>query len=84
VWMCFNWLAMSNSCYNPFIYGLLNVSFFSPRQMLMSVSYLINAINVIFADLIQVPVQVHVSMYITAPSRLYPPHVNSVGILKFK
>jgi hypothetical protein len=40
--------------------------------------------NVIFADLIQVPVQVHVSMYITAPSRLYPPHVNSAGILKFK
>jgi len=27
--------------------------------------------------------QVHVSMYITAPSRLYP-HVNSAGILKFR
>lgn len=26
VWFCSNWLAMSNSCYNPFIYGLLNVS----------------------------------------------------------
>ena len=28
VWLCFNWLAMSNTCYNPFIYGLLNVSSF--------------------------------------------------------
>ncbi len=26
IWFCSNWLAMSNSCYNPFIYGLLNVS----------------------------------------------------------
>ncbi|WAQ97428.1 NK2R-like protein, partial [Mya arenaria] len=24
IWFCSNWLAMSNSCYNPFIYGLLN------------------------------------------------------------
>ena len=27
VWFCFDWLAMSNSCYNPFIYGIYNVSF---------------------------------------------------------
>ena len=26
IWFCSDWLAMSNSCYNPFIYGLLNVS----------------------------------------------------------
>lgn len=26
IWFCSNWLAMSNSCYNPFVYGLLNVS----------------------------------------------------------
>ncbi|XP_063446727.1 substance-P receptor-like [Mytilus trossulus] len=26
IWLCSNWLAMSNACYNPFIYGLLNVS----------------------------------------------------------
>jgi len=25
IWFCSNWLAMSNSCYNPFIYSLLNV-----------------------------------------------------------
>ena len=25
IWFCSNWLAMSNSCYNPFVYGLLNV-----------------------------------------------------------
>ena len=25
-WLCCNGLAMSNSCYNPFIYGLFNVS----------------------------------------------------------
>ncbi|KAL5019129.1 hypothetical protein ScPMuIL_004851 [Solemya velum] len=27
IWFCSNWLAMSNSCYNPFIYGLLNEKF---------------------------------------------------------
>ena len=26
IWFCMHWLAMSNSCYNPFIYLLLNVS----------------------------------------------------------
>ena len=26
IWLCSNWFAMSNSCYNPFIYGFLNVS----------------------------------------------------------
>lgn len=25
VWFCCDWLAMSNSCYNPFIYGIYNV-----------------------------------------------------------
>jgi leucokinin receptor len=28
LWLCANWLAMSNSCHNPFIYGLCSVSFF--------------------------------------------------------
>jgi hypothetical protein len=27
LWLCANWLAMSNSCHNPFIYGLCSVSF---------------------------------------------------------
>lgn len=27
IFFCFDWLAMSNSCYNPFIYGIYNVSF---------------------------------------------------------
>ncbi|XP_052103425.1 neuromedin-K receptor-like [Mytilus californianus] len=27
IWFCSNWFAMSNSCYNPFIYGLLNDKF---------------------------------------------------------
>ncbi|XP_076088152.1 neuromedin-K receptor-like [Mytilus galloprovincialis] len=27
IWFCSDWLAMSNSCYNPFIYGLLNEKF---------------------------------------------------------
>lgn len=31
IWLCFDWLAMSNSCYNPFIYGIYNVSLI-PRQ----------------------------------------------------
>lgn len=26
IWFCSDWLAMSNSCYNPFIYGIYNVS----------------------------------------------------------
>jgi hypothetical protein len=26
IWFCCDWLAMSNSCYNPFIYGIYNVS----------------------------------------------------------
>jgi hypothetical protein len=25
IWFCCDWLAMSNSCYNPFIYGIYNV-----------------------------------------------------------
>ncbi|XP_037045815.1 neuropeptide Y receptor type 1-like isoform X2 [Bradysia coprophila] len=27
VWFCSDWLAMSNSCYNPFIYGIYNDKF---------------------------------------------------------
>ncbi|KAJ6643588.1 RYamide receptor [Pseudolycoriella hygida] len=27
VWFCSDWLAMSNSCYNPFIYGIYNDRF---------------------------------------------------------
>ncbi|KAH8246227.1 hypothetical protein KR038_005657 [Drosophila bunnanda] len=27
VWFCCDWLAMSNSCYNPFIYGIYNEKF---------------------------------------------------------
>ncbi|CRK91705.1 CLUMA_CG005351, isoform A [Clunio marinus] len=27
IWLCFDWLAMSNSCYNPFIYGIYNEKF---------------------------------------------------------
>lgn len=26
IWFICDWLAMSNSCYNPFIYGIYNVS----------------------------------------------------------
>lgn len=26
IFLCCDWLAMSNSCYNPFIYGIYNVS----------------------------------------------------------
>ncbi|XP_046409661.1 RYamide receptor-like isoform X1 [Neodiprion fabricii] len=41
IWFCCDWLAMSNSCYNPFIYGIYNEKFkrefqqrcpFRPRQ----------------------------------------------------
>lgn len=27
IWLCAHWLAMSNSCYNPIIYCLLNANF---------------------------------------------------------
>ncbi|RZF35282.1 hypothetical protein LSTR_LSTR010311 [Laodelphax striatellus] len=27
IWFCMDWLAMSNSCYNPFIYGIYNEKF---------------------------------------------------------
>ncbi|XP_070543941.1 neuromedin-K receptor-like [Ptychodera flava] len=27
IWFCFNWLAMSNSAFNPFVYGLINDNF---------------------------------------------------------
>lgn len=29
IWLCCDWLAMSNSCYNPFIYGIYNVRYFT-------------------------------------------------------
>lgn len=29
IWFCCDWLAMSNSCYNPFIYGIYNVSIYN-------------------------------------------------------
>lgn len=36
IWFCCNWLAMSNSCYNPFVYGLLNSKFKREYQKLLS------------------------------------------------
>ncbi|XP_022290640.2 RYamide receptor-like [Crassostrea virginica] len=36
IWFCSNWLAMSNSCYNPFVYGLLNCKFKREYQKLFS------------------------------------------------
>ncbi|XP_045211373.2 prolactin-releasing peptide receptor-like [Mercenaria mercenaria] len=36
VWFCSNWLAMSNSCYNPFIYGLLNEKFKREYRLMFS------------------------------------------------
>ncbi|KAL4239599.1 7 transmembrane receptor (rhodopsin) [Mactra antiquata] len=38
IWFCCNWLAMSNSCYNPFIYGLLNDKFKREYKLLVSES----------------------------------------------
>lgn len=32
IWLCCDWLAMSNSCYNPFIYGIYNVSRVRPES----------------------------------------------------
>ncbi|KAL3843034.1 hypothetical protein ACJMK2_021046 [Sinanodonta woodiana] len=37
IWFCSNWLAMSNSCYNPFIYGLLNEKFKREFRLLFSI-----------------------------------------------
>uniref|UniRef100_A0A1B6KDT2 G-protein coupled receptors family 1 profile domain-containing protein n=1 Tax=Graphocephala atropunctata TaxID=36148 RepID=A0A1B6KDT2_9HEMI len=33
IWFSFDWLAMSNSCYNPFIYGIYNEKFKREFQM---------------------------------------------------
>ena len=35
VFFACHWLAMSNSCYNPFIYALLSVSIFSSHVLLI-------------------------------------------------
>ena len=34
-WFCMHWLAMSNSCYNPFIYLLLNVSIINHHENIL-------------------------------------------------
>ena len=39
IWFCMHWLAMSNSCYNPFIYLLLNVSIHHDDQMIVTANY---------------------------------------------
>ena len=41
IWFCMHWLAMSNSCYNPFIYLLLNVSLFIRSRLSIVKCYLI-------------------------------------------
>ena len=41
IWFCMHWLAMSNSCYNPFIYLLLNVSLFIRSRLSIVKGYLI-------------------------------------------
>lgn len=38
IFLCCDWLAMSNSCYNPFIYGIYNVSR-STKLILFPVNY---------------------------------------------
>ncbi|CAF0841717.1 unnamed protein product [Adineta steineri] len=36
LWLCANWLAMSNSCHNPFIYGLCSAKFNQEFRKLFS------------------------------------------------
>ncbi|ESO82158.1 hypothetical protein LOTGIDRAFT_92844, partial [Lottia gigantea] len=36
IWLSSNWFAMSNSCYNPFIYGLCNEKFKREFRILFS------------------------------------------------
>lgn len=33
IFLCCDWLAMSNSCYNPFIYGIYNVRKFDIAEI---------------------------------------------------
>lgn len=39
IWFCSDWLAMSNSCYNPFIYGIYNVSNSSNKFNVISCNF---------------------------------------------
>lgn len=48
IWLCFDWLAMSNSCYNPFIYGIYNVS--SAKIWYLAVRWLRNCNLISFLD----------------------------------
>lgn len=45
VWFCCDWLAMSNSCYNPFIYGIYNVNINLPSNTVY-ISYVCSFANV--------------------------------------
>lgn len=46
IWFCSDWLAMSNSCYNPFIYGIYNVSHFDVGQLFIKYQFIIYIIFV--------------------------------------
>ncbi|XP_075233391.1 RYamide receptor-like [Lycorma delicatula] len=37
IWFCMDWLAMSNSCYNPFIYGIYNEKFKREFQLRLQI-----------------------------------------------
>ena len=41
IFFCSHWLAMSNSCYNPIIYGIFSVSRFFTLSLKITINYLI-------------------------------------------
>lgn len=48
VWFCCDWLAMSNSCYNPFIYGIYNVNICTHSTHFTCLSLFVYAMRVLF------------------------------------
>ena len=41
IFFCSHWLAMSNSCYNPIIYGIFSVSRFFTLSLKITINYMV-------------------------------------------
>ena len=46
IFFCSHWLAMSNSCYNPIIYGIFSVSRFFTLSLKITINYMITLLYI--------------------------------------